>query len=186
MSRINPVEAFYILQESMIGAEAIAERKAQLAEYTSNVLREKGGLLIARSGMFGGTPGLMGSADPGVLLRQATEPVRLDGAYVALRDKDEERSDKIELLFLESEDDSQVGEVGDESVAAVLSHGTLELPNTDSPTKDQIDSVESVVGHIENSLPLPENISPVPLPRIARFFDVDAGVHSIQVLRRGI
>lgn len=190
--KIEAEEAITVLQDAMISAEAITERKTQLAQYASDIIRKKGELLIARNGYFGGSPDLIGSADQGVLLMQATKPVLLGDVYVALRDKDEERSGKVELIFAGSEDDDQVGkdDGGGIEVAATLSNSALNIPNTEKPSRAEIDSVASVLGHIDHTLePLPTDGLHLQLsrkfPRIeARNFNMEDGVHRMEEISK--
>lgn len=181
---IEPTEAVRVLQDTMIGAEAIAERKTQLAQYASEIIRTRGELLIARNGMFGGVDGRIGSANSGVMLTQATKPVLLGDIYVALRDKDEERSHAIELVFTDTENNEQVGRADGDGVevAATLSVGKLEMPNIEKPSKTQIDSVESVLGYMNKALePLPIDDLHMELPRVeTRNFHMSDGVHVMQ------
>lgn len=68
----------------------MVKKAAEVGAYAVDVLRSKGEIAFTTWGLYGGTPGLIGSANEGILIAQATPSVAVDGAHVALRDTSKE------------------------------------------------------------------------------------------------
>lgn len=83
----SPAEsALEVLRQSQSAREMEAQTQAELGQRMLRVLRERGELLFGKWGLYGGTDGVIGSAERGQRVTQSTLPVPIGiGTLVALR-----------------------------------------------------------------------------------------------------
>ena len=100
----SPNEALTALEQQNAIAEQLTQDRSALGKRMMEVLQTRGEVIIAKWGLYGATPGLMGSYTPGQRLTQSTVPVPIGrGNYVALRHpflspSDDEAKYTVELI----------------------------------------------------------------------------------------
>lgn len=137
-------------------AGAEREKRAELAQQAVSILRAKGEYLFIKDGLWGGIDGLIGSANPGFLVTQATAPMEVENSYVALRDQATDKSSAIELVSVHENDPAAVRDTN--NVLAVM-EGGLVIPGLEEVTDEQ----RWAVGVLLDSIDV--MIEPVDLPR---------------------
>lgn len=82
----SPLEAMAALEREQAAVAEQQHSSLAVGQRMLDVLATHGEILIAKWGLYGGTPGLVGSANPGRRITQSTMPTALgDGSFVALR-----------------------------------------------------------------------------------------------------
>ena len=148
---MKPEAALDFLRGEQEKAQDWRNRQASLGLLAIAVLRSRGELVFTKHGMWGGTEGLIGSANPGHLLTQATRPIAIDDFYISLRDKPEWPDSAVELLHLNSNDTESLRTAGDGSVLA-LPGARLVIPGVLSAKEWYEDAVEALVKTIGREL----------------------------------
>ncbi|HTB49108.1 MAG TPA: hypothetical protein VK712_03430 [Verrucomicrobiae bacterium] len=148
-------KALDTIQAAIHGAETHLEEQERVARYASSVLFEKGALVFAKGGHYGGTAGLLGSANPGMLLTRATIPVELQPQeqYVALRHNPEEgHMHDVQLLVLNSDKPTAVQQADGGEVVTTFANHRIHIPHVEVVEMSQIAAVESLVRLIDSSV----------------------------------
>jgi len=143
------------IQAAIHGAETHLGEQERVARYASSVIFEKGALVFAKQGYFGGTSGLIGSSNPGILLTRATIPVELHPGeeYVALRQHPEEKHmHDVQLLVLSTDKPTAVQHAEKAEVVTTFANHRIHIPHVEVVEMSQIAAVEALVRLIDNSV----------------------------------